>query len=399
MGKLNKKRCEGFTKPGRYGDGETLYLLVKPGGRKSWVQRVYVRAAGKVEDVGLGPFPLVTLQEARDRAFENRRAVRAGADLLATKHKDAKVPTFRRAADATRKTLIPGWKNAQSAKKWDGILAARAFPTIGNKRVDSVTRDDVLRILEPIWTEKPALAKNARQYMRQIFAWCQSKAFVDMNVVELVKGALGAQPRGKHQPAVPWKDVPRALEQIAASDKMNIAGRACLQFQILTAVRPNEAIKATWDEIDRDANVWRLRDTRMKEGVAFTVPLSAAALAVLDEVRALGDTGFIFPSPTIPNKPVSGDRSRKFIQNDLGLKDVDGEPATLHGFRDSFGEWTQETGKPQDVADACLAHKETGVRAAYFRSDLLARRRRLMDQWSAYLTGESGKVVSIGAGR
>ena len=396
MGKLNKRWCETVSKPGRYGDGETLYLLVKPGSRKSWVQRIYVRAAGKVADIGLGPFPLVTIQEARDRAFENRRAVRAGADLLATKHKDAKVPTFRQAADATRKTLMPGWKNAQSAKKWDGILAARVFPAIGNKRVDAIGREDVLRILEPIWTEKPALAKNARQYMRQVFAWCQSKAFVDMNVVELVKGALGAQPRGKHQPAVPWKDVPRALEQIEASDKMNSAGRACLRFQILTAVRPNEAIKATWDEIDRDANVWRMRDTRMKEGVAFTVPLSDAAVAVLDEVAALGDTEFLFPSPNKPNQPVSGDRSRKFIQQDLGLKDVDGEPATLHGFRDSFGEWTQETGKPQDVADACLAHKETGVRAAYFRSDLLARRRRLMDQWAAYLTGERAKVVSIG---
>ena len=134
----------------------------------------------------------------------------------------------------------------------------------------------------------------------------------------------------------------------------------------------------------------------MKEGVAFTVPLSDAAVAVLDEVAALGDTEFLFPSPNKPNQPVSGDRSRKFIQQDLGLKDVDGEPATLHGFRDSFGEWTQETGKPQDVADACLAHKETGVRAAYFRSDLLARRRRLMDQWAAYLTGERAKVVSIG---
>ena len=187
MGKLNKRYCEKITAPGRYGDGDTLYLLVKDG-RKSWVQRVYVKTAGKVQDIGLGPFPLVDIAEARNAAFENRRAVRAGADLLAAKHQDAKVPTFRQAADATRKTLIPGWKSDQSATKWDGILAARVFPAIGNKRVDSVTREDVLRILEPIWTEKPALASDARQHMRQTFSWCLSKGFVDVNVVDVVSG-------------------------------------------------------------------------------------------------------------------------------------------------------------------------------------------------------------------
>jgi len=402
MARLTVAKCKAVTKPGRYGDGGTLYLLVKPGGRKYWVQRVYVRAAGKVEDIGLGPFPLVTLAEARETAFENRRANRQGADLLATKHQDAKVPTFRQAADATRKTLLPGWKNPQTPKIWDGNLGADVFPIIGNVRVDKVTRDHVLRIVGRKWTTAPSVAKRSLQFMRQVFAWAVSKGFVDANVADMVKGALGAQPRGEHQPALPWREVPQAFGQIEASDKMNVAAKACLRFQILTAVRPGEAIGATWDEIDLDAKEWRIPDARMKENVVLVVPLSDAALAVLEQARPLGGgSGFVFPSPTIPGQAVSLDRSRKFIQNDLGLRDKDGRKATLHGFRDSFGEWTQDTDRPQDVADACLAHKQPGVRAAYFRSGMVKRRRLLMEQWAAFVTGseERGKVVSIGAGR
>ncbi len=397
MGKLTVAKCKAETKPGRYGDGDTLYLLVKPGGRKYWVQRIFAKATGKVEEPCIGPFPLVSLAEAREKAFKNRLVVRSGGSVVTAKREDARVPTVRQAADATRATLLPGWKNEQTPKIWDGNMDARIFPAIGNKRVDAVTRGDVSDILMPMWTKTPTVARKSLQFMRQIFEWCLSKEFVSVNVAAQVKGGLGAQPRGKHYAAVPWKDVPPAFRQTEASNKLNIAARACLRFQILTAVRPSEARRARWDEIDVDAKEWRIPDARMKEDIAVAVPLSDAALAVLAEVRQLRDKdGFVFPSPIKSGQAVNGDSLLKFIQHELELCDKNGEKATLHGFRDSFGEWTQDTGKPQDVADACLAHKQPGVRAAYFRSYMIDRRRVLMDQWAAYVTGERATVTRIG---
>ena len=392
MGRLTVAKCRTLTKPGIYGDGGGLYLRVR-GGSRAWILRATI--AKQRTDIGLGSCELVTLAEARDAAIDTRRLIRAGVDPRA--QHQPKVPTVRQAADATRATLLPGWKNEQTPKIWDGNMEARIFPAIGDKRVDAVTRGDVSDILMPMWTKTPTVAKKSLQFMRQIFEWCLSKEFVSVNVAAQVKGGLGAQPRGKHYAAVPWKDVPPAFRQTEASNKLNIAARACLRFQILTAVRPSEARRARWDEIDVDAKEWRIPDARMKEDIAVAVPLSDAALAVLAEVRQLRDKdGFVFPSPIKSGQAVNGDSLLKFIQHELELCDKNGEKATLHGFRDSFGEWTQDTGKPQDVADACLAHKQPGVRAAYFRSYMIDRRRVLMGQWAAYVTGERATVARIG---
>ena len=169
--------------------------------------------------------------------------------------------------------------------------------------------------------------------------------------------------------------------------KASKAAKLCLRFLILTAARSGEARGATWVEVDSEAREWRIPGERMKGGAGHRVPLSDAALVVLERARALDDgSGLIFPSPLRPGRPLSPMTLTKILR-DQGLA----ERGTVHGFRSSFRDWCAETGKPREVAEAALAHTVGGVEGAYFRSDLYARRRVLMDQWAAFLTGRRGR--------
>ena len=379
------------TKPGMYGDGQTLYLRVAPGGSKSWIQRLAIR--GKQTDIGLGGFPTVSLAEARDKAADNRRAARSGDDPLGDS-KRARTPTFQEAADHTRNGMRARWRNANTEKIWQGVLAGRAFPAIGNKPVEAVTREDVLRILLPVWSTKPEVARRLRQFMRATFRWCQAHGYVDLNVAgEAIDGALPAMPAIKtHYRALPYQDVAAAVGLIQET-RASMAAKLCFRFIILTAVRSGEARLARWEEIDTETREWRIPAERMKMNAAHTVPLSAAALAVLAEARILADdSGLVFPSPMKPGRPLSNMTTTKLLR-DTGLADR----ATVHGFRSSFRTWASErTEADYATMELCLAHAVgSGVERSYARSDLLAKRRGLMDRWAAYVTGTAAKVVRL----
>ena len=181
---------------------------------------------------------------------------------------------------------------------------------------------------------------------------------------------------------------PQAVKTVDGS-KASQAAKLCLRFLILTAARSGEARGATWVEVDSEAREWRIPGERMKGGAGHRVPLSGAALAVLERVRGVDDgSGLVFPSPLRPGRPLSPMTLTKILR-DQGLA----ERATVHGFRSAFRDWCAETGKPRAIAEAALAHTVGGVEGAYFRSDLLARRRVLMDQWAAFLAAGESKVV------
>ena len=165
MGRLNAAMVRGLTKPGRYGDGGTLFLNIAPGGSKSWIQRVAID--GKRHDIGLGGFPLVTLREAREAAFENRRLARRGDDPLATKRR-ARAPTFREAAERTFEANRARWRNNKTTSNWLQGMAKRVLPVLGEMRVDAIGREDVLRILTPIWTGK----RRSRESCAPVSAPC-----------------------------------------------------------------------------------------------------------------------------------------------------------------------------------------------------------------------------------
>lgn len=191
----------------------------------------------------------------------------------------------------------------------------------------------------------------------------------------------------QHLRALPYAEVGAALETVQG----DTAARLCLQLVILTAVRSGEARAATWDEIDIEARTWTIPATRMKAGAEHRVPLSDAAVAVLDKARVLADgSPLVFPSPMKRGHSLSDMALTKMLRDsDLA------ERTTVHGFRSSFRDWCAETGKPREIAEAALAHTVGGVEGAYFRSDLFERRRRLMGAWAAFLAGDRAKVVAI----
>ena len=389
MGRLTVAKARSLSKPGLHGDGGTLYLAVAPGGSKSWIQRLTID--GKRRDIGLGGFPLVSLAEARHKAFENRRLAWAGGDPRAAKRR-ARVPTFREAAERTFDANRPRWRNAKVAKNWLQQLERHAFPVLGNMGVDRIGREDVLRVLTPIWTVKPETARKLRQRIRTILRWAEAHGHVAYNVAgEGIDGALPAMPAVReHYRALPYREVAAALETATAS-RASLAAKLCLRFLVLTAARSGEARGATWDEFDLDASEWRIPANRMKAGVEHRVPLSEAALGTLEQARPLCDaSGLIFPSPTKPGKTLS-DMTLTKVLRATGLA----ERTTVHGFRSSFRDWCAETGKPRELAEAALAHIVGGVEGAYFRSDLFERRRRLMADWARYTSGDDATVVQL----
>ena len=382
-------KAHSLSKPGLHGDGGTLYLAVAPGGSKSWIQRLTID--GKRRDIGLGGFPLVSLAEARHKAFENRRLAWAGGDPRAAKRR-ARVPTFREAAERTFEANRPRWRNAKVAKNWLQQLERHAFPVLGNMGVDRIGREDVLRVLTPIWTVKPETARKLRQRIRTTLRWAEAHGYVAYNVAgEGIDGALPAMPAVReHYRALPYREVAAALETAAAS-RSSLAAKLCLRFLVLTAARSGEARGATWDELDLDASEWRIPANRMKAGVEHRVPLSEAALGTLEQARPLRDaSGLIFPSSTKPGRTLS-DMTLTKVLRATGLA----ERTTVHGFRSSFRDWCAETGKPRELAEAALAHTVGGVEGAYFRSDLLERRRLLMVDWARYISGDDATVVQL----
>ena len=389
MERLTVAKVRSLSTPGRYAAGPTLYLRIAPGGTKSWVQRLTVH--GRRHDIGLGGWPLVTLAEAREQAFDNRRLVRQGGNPLGDRRK-ATVPTFREASRRALEANRGRWRNRKTSDNWIATMAKYVHPVFGDRRVDQIGREHVFRVLAPIWSAKPEIGRKVRTRIRQTLAWAQAHGHVENNPAgEAISAALPATKALKvHFRALPYPEVAAALETIEAS-RASLSARACLRFVVLTASRSGEARLTTWAEIDLEAREWRIPAARMKTGPEHRVPLSDAVLAVLESVRPLRDRhDLLFPSPTRPGKPLSDMTLTKVLRG-TGLADR----ATVHGFRSAFRTWASErTSVPHAVCEMALAHRMgSDVERSYARSDLFEKRRGLMDQWAAFVTGDSAKVV------
>ena len=383
MARLSAARVKAIKKPGMHGDGNGLYLRVTGSGSRSWMQRIVIH--GRRRDMGLGSYPAIGLAEARALALANKALVTAGRDPLAERHR-ANVPTFREAAKKVYEANLPRWRNGKHTVNWWGSLELHAFPVIGDVKVDRIRRSDVLAVLEPIWAVRPETARRVRQRIRTVLRWCEAHDYCAGNAAgEALNGALPAMPRLKaHHRALPYREVAEALETVDASDA-SLAAKLCLRFLVLTAARSGEARGAVWDEIDEDAREWRIPSGRMKGGVQHRVPLSGPALAALEQAAQLrDDSGLIFPSPVRPGRPMSDMTLTKVLRT-TGLA----ERATVHGFRSTFRDWASEcTNAPHAVMELSLAHAVgSSVEQAYARSDLIAKRRALMDQWGCFVTG------------
>ena len=361
---------------GRYCDGQGLYLDVRPTGSRGWIQRLTIR--GRRTELGLGGYPLVSLKEAREKAFANRKLAREGGDPLAERRRADSMPTF---AEATRRVwnqLRPGWRSPEHAQLWISSVERFAVPRIGEMPVSDVTSADVIGILAPIWHEKAPTARKLRQRIRAIMEWAVAMDYRPDNPCDRIGPVLGAQPKvARHMRALPHREVAGAIRTVRDSDARPVV-KLAFEFLVLTATRSGEVRGAAWKEIDREGRVWTIPTPRTKGNREHRVPLGSRAMEVLGEARALGrGSPLAFPSVGGP----LGSTAMSQLLRGLGIA------AVPHGFRSSFRDWAaEETDHPREVAEAALAHVvRNPVEAAYRRTDLFERRRRLMEDWAEYL--------------
>jgi integrase len=377
---LSTLRVNSITAPGRYGDGNGLYLVVDPSGAKRWILRTIVQ--GKRRDIGLGGLRLVSLAEARTKAQEYRKLAREGGNPIEVRRKErTNVPTFAEAAQTTLEQHRAGWKNEKHAAQWMASLKLHVFPVLGNKRVDQIETADVLRALSPIWLSKPETARRARQRVSTILDWAKAAGHRsgDNPVDGVAKGLPRQSERRGHFSAIPYQDVPRFVIELREVPTSPFA-RLAFEFLILTAARTGEVLKAQWAEVDLGKEIWILPAERMKSGREHRVPLSPRARSLLQSARNLNDgSPFIFPGRTF-DAPMS---NMVFL---MMLRRL-GANFTAHGFRSAFRDWAAErTNFPREVCEMALAHSiKDKTEAAYRRSDLLVKRSELMTEWSNYV--------------
>jgi integrase len=315
MGKLSVKRIAATRESGMYGDGDCLYLRIGPSGAKSWILRTLVH--GRRRELGLGSLAWMSLAAAREKARNLRTEARSGRDPDLLRNREEL--TFEAAAKRHHASLARTLKSYRHADLWLRSLQIYAFPKIGRRPVNTITSADILSILNPIW------AKGAGHYPHE------------NPVTGLMKALPAVKRKAEHMAALPWRELPVFMAQLAERDAVSAR---CLEFLILTALRSGEVRGAQWSEIDLDASVWLVPDERMKRGVTHRVPLSVEAMAVLEKVRGL-DPVHVFPSPLRGKTGKVQPLSVMAFKPLLGRMGAEG--FTVHGFRSTFRDWCSES--------------------------------------------------------
>ena len=372
---LSTKKVQELKNPGRYGDGGGLYLEVGPNGSKSWILRTVVM--GTRRDLGLGSTSLVSLPEARKEASRLRKIARAGGDPL-SERKHSKVPSFEQAARQVHSISATTFKNEKHRKQWLTSLNS-AFLSFGEKRVDSITPDDINVVLGPRWETHPETSRRVLQRIKKILAWSKIQGFRtgDNPASDL---ASFLPPRHNTQqsphPALPYQDLPGFIWDLRAS-KSNAIVKLALEYLILCAARTGEVLGALWDEVDFETKTWTITARRRINLTVHRIPLSPRCVEILEQVREYSGGGpYVFPGRR-GNKPLS-DMAFLVALRRMGRNDI-----TPYGFRSTFRDWAvEQTSFPAAVCEAALAHRVRYLTESQ-PAGLFDRRRQLMQLWSA----------------
>ncbi|MBU2788926.1 integrase arm-type DNA-binding domain-containing protein [Acidithiobacillus sp. VAN18-1] len=395
--KLTAKQIE-HAKTGTHSDGGGLYLRVRASGSKSWVFRAKV--GGTVREYGLGSASTTSAKDARDKAAHARQAIADGLDPDAVLNPKPEKPslTFEQVARDTIEAKAPEWRNFKHRQQWENTLLQYVFPIIGSKPVAQITVEDVLRVLKPLWIEKTETATRLRQRIEAVLDRAAVLGLRDRDRVNPAswRGNLEhllPKPRKvakrEHFEAIPHSDLPRVMAGLRGEDTVTAA---CARFIALCACRSGEARGAQWSEVDLVGRVWTIPASRTKTGKPHTVPLAAEAMDILRGLAVLGSTGLIFPPSRTTKNPISDVAVTKALRRYS-------EAGTIHGLRSSFRDWAAEqTHFPRETVEACLAHAIGSVEAAYRRTDLLERRREVMDAWARYLDEKKSVIVALRSG-
>lgn len=365
---------------GRYGDGGGLWLVVSKTGAKKWVYRFSWQ--GKVTEAGLGSTDTVSLADARKLRDEARLTLVSGRNPIEARRTAAKsTPLFGEIADQLLEAKRPEWRSEKHAEQWAWSLNV-ACVSLRKLPVDKIATEHVLAVLRPLWNDKPETASRLRQRIEAVLNAAKARGFRTRENPAGWRGHLEhllpkRQRLSKgHHKAMPYAELPDFMERLRQE---NYTGALALQFLILTAARSGEVFGARWDEIDKNSRVWIIPAHRMKTGREHRVPLSTAAMQVLETIEKIKQKEFIFPSPR-------GDQSLSHVTMQKVLSHMGADQATVHGFRSSFRDWAgQETHFDRELAEQSLAHRlGDAAELAYKRGDFLEKRRALMDAWAQW---------------
>lgn len=395
-----------------------LYLQITPKGGKSWILRVKV--GSKRRDIGLGGYPTIPLALAREKARDARAKIEAGIDPVVERQaaKQALIlqqkrgMTFAAAVDRYLAFKLDEFSNDKHRKQWRATLETYAMPHLGDMQLQEIAVQDILQVLQPIWSETTETATRLRGRIEAVLSWAtvaghrtgDNPARWGGNLKELLP-APNKIAKGGNQPALQLADAPRWF---AALRKLSGSGSRCLEFAALTAARSGEARGATWDELDLDVAIWTIPAARMKMDKEHRVPLSPAAVALLDALPRFEGSELLFPSP---RGAQMSDMTLSATMKRLHQADIDAgrpgffdrvskRPAVPHGLRSTFRDWVAEyTTYPGDMAEVALAHRiNRASEASYRRGDMIEKRREMMMNWGSFLRSSSSFPTQNAAG-
>lgn len=393
INKLKAVKLHKLTIAGRHSDGNGLYLQVIKSGSgysRTWLFQYVSPLTGKVRQKGLGPLTTVGLSEARGIAGDMCRLVKKRIDPIATEREktrkdraasDAKV-TFEKVARDYVAAHRSSWRNKIHASQWLTSLERYAFDKIGKLDISEVTKRHVIAILEPHWDDKTETMSRVQGRISNVFDAAVARDYRTDNPAHwtVLKHLLPSprtlkRLRAKHHAAMLVDEVPAFMTKLRGNESMS--ARA-LEFTVLTVARTNETIGATWKEIDLDAKMWTIPGTRMKAGREHRVPLSDRAVQILRRLPRVNGNNYVFVGPSA-NGGLSRMAMYALVQ---GMR----KGVTTHGFRSSFRDWAEErTAFPASVIEMALAHvQQDKTVAAYLRSQLWEKRKKLAAEWSKF---------------
>lgn len=402
---LSDRKVKSSLAAGRYYDGSKtgLHLHVRASGSKAWVQRV--RLHGKYVDIGLGGYPAVSLSNARKIALENQSLLSEGKDPRLVKAKSKKVPTFTEVADAYVEIKATELSNAKHSAQWVSTLDTYAKPTLGHLPIDKIEVEHVLAALQPIWITKHETATRIRGRLEKVFDHAialkhraaPNPAVWKNNLSALLPANISGV-EVEHQPAIQLGDAKRWWNELSQRDGM---GTKALQFLAMTASRSGEVRGMKWSELHKSADgdtkqVWIIPKERMKAGKEHRIPLTPKMIDFLGALPRHKTSDFVFHSE---NGIQLSDMTLSAAMKRIHETDVDNggvgfidmtskRRAVPHGLRSTFRNWAAEYGHDSDMAEIQLAHKiGNAVTRAYFRTDMMEKRRQMLISWGEFLAG------------
>jgi integrase len=382
INKLTATGIRNLNNRGRYGDGGGLWFNVAHGGGGAWVYR-WTPKGGTPREMGLGAYPAVSLAAARQKAVICREHAAAGRDPKTERDKDTG-KTFLDVAEAYLEAMSSKWTNDKTRRQWRSTLMDRCS-SLHKRPVAQIGTADILGVLNKIWGKIPETASRVRMRMESVLDYAKAQGWREGDNPARWKGHLeNTLPKRdrrvvKHHPAMKYENIPNFMTELRGKEAL--AARA-LELLILTASRTGEVLKAGWSEIDIEGALWVIPSERMKAKNEHRIPLTDAAIAIIQPLYINRISEFVFPGQK-PNKPLSN-MSMEMLLRRMKVEDV-----TVHGFRSTFRDWCgDKTDFPREIAEAALAHRlGDSVELAYRRGDALEKRRNLMEAWSNYCAG------------